>query len=153
MGMWTFFQDMYTWNLTSIFYWRSVILELPPIESETITVKFTDGERAFYSSLLLRSQAIFDGYVRNGTASRSLIQIFSLLQKLRQACDHLALTVAPRITDIKAISRKMPNPRTSESVKQDTCKHVPKNVSIACNDLMREKLSILIIFPFKSIWE
>ena len=53
---------------------------------------------AFFFSLfcdivLERSQSIFEGFLNSGTASKSWFAIFSLLQRLRQACDHVSLTV------------------------------------------------------------
>ena len=43
--------------------------------------------------MLERSQSVFDGFVKAGTASKSWLAIFSLLQRLRQSCDHVSLTV------------------------------------------------------------
>lgn len=43
--------------------------------------------------VLERSQTIFEGFLNAGTASKSWFAIFSLLQRLRQACDHVSLTV------------------------------------------------------------
>uniref|UniRef100_A0A7S1BPX1 Uncharacterized protein n=1 Tax=Corethron hystrix TaxID=216773 RepID=A0A7S1BPX1_9STRA len=68
------------------------ILQLPPVEATTITVRFTDSERLFYDELFSKSQAIFQGFLRSGTASKKWFSIFSLLQRLRQACNHVALT-------------------------------------------------------------
>lgn len=44
-------------------------------------------------SVLQRSQSVFEGFVKAGTASKSWFAIFSLLQRLRQSCDHVSLTV------------------------------------------------------------
>ena len=43
--------------------------------------------------MLERSQSVFEGFLNNGTAAKSWFAIFSLLQRLRQACDHVSLTV------------------------------------------------------------
>ena len=43
--------------------------------------------------MLERSQFIFEGFLNAGTATKSWFAIFSLLQRLRQACDHVSLTV------------------------------------------------------------
>ena len=43
--------------------------------------------------MLERSQSVFEGFINAGTASKSWFAIFSLLQRLRQACDHVSLTV------------------------------------------------------------
>lgn len=69
------------------------ILSLPPIEMKVVSVKLTDEERFFYSVLLSKSQSVFEGFIKSGTASKSWFAIFALLQRLRQSCDHLALTV------------------------------------------------------------
>jgi len=69
------------------------ILDLPPVETSVVTVKFTEPERAFYDALFEKSAAIFRGHLRAGTASKAWMSIFSLLQRLRQACDHVSLTV------------------------------------------------------------
>lgn len=69
------------------------ILILPDLSTKTISVCFTQPEREFYNALLHKSISVFDGFLRKGTASKSWFAIFSLLQKLRQACNHPALTV------------------------------------------------------------
>ncbi|KAL3775420.1 hypothetical protein ACHAWO_001434 [Cyclotella atomus] len=69
------------------------ILTLPPIESKIIQVNLSPPEREFYNALLQKSQSVFDGFVKSGTASKSWFAIFSLLQRLRQSCDHVSLTV------------------------------------------------------------
>ncbi len=78
---------------------RRSILSLPPIERKIVKVEFTNHERYFYNALLDKSQAVFEGFVAAGTASKSWFAIFSLLQRLRQACDHLSLTVKSQIQD------------------------------------------------------
>jgi len=73
------------------------ILTLPPVDTQVIQVTFSPSEQLFYQELLNRSQTVFDGFVRRGTASKSWFAIFSLLNRLRQACDHVALTVQNRL--------------------------------------------------------
>jgi DNA repair protein RAD5 len=73
------------------------ILTLPPIETKIIKVDLSESEREFYNAVLARSLQVFEGFVESGTAAKSYFQIFSLLQKLRQICDHIALTVRSRI--------------------------------------------------------
>jgi SNF2 family DNA or RNA helicase len=73
------------------------ILTLPPVETKIIKVDLSESEREFYNAVLARSLEVFDGFVDSGTAAKSYFQIFSLLQKLRQICDHIALTVRSRI--------------------------------------------------------
>lgn len=75
------------------------ILTLPPVETKTVTVHLTEPEREFYNALLEKSQDIFHGYIKNGTASKSWLAIFSLLARLRMACDHIALTVKSHIDE------------------------------------------------------
>jgi len=72
------------------------ILSLPPKDLKVIHVEFSESERSFYNAVLARSRALFDGFLDSGRANKSYVQIFSLLQRLRQACDHVALTVRPR---------------------------------------------------------
>jgi DNA repair protein RAD5 len=75
------------------------ILTLPPVETKIIKVDLTETEREFYNAVLARSLEIFGDFVDAGTAGRSYIQIFAMLTKLRQVCDHVALTVRRRIED------------------------------------------------------
>ena len=49
------------------------------------------------STVLERSQSVFEGFINAGTASKSWFAIFSLLQRLRQACDHVSLTVNKKL--------------------------------------------------------
>jgi SNF2 family DNA or RNA helicase len=72
------------------------LLKLPDIDFQTISVHFTERERSFYEALRTKSQSIFQMYVDAGVATKSWFQIFSLLQRLRQACDHMALTAPSR---------------------------------------------------------
>ncbi len=72
---------------------RNPILTLPPVDTKTIMVEFTNAERQFYDALHRKSLTLFEGFMRAGTASKSWLAIFSLLHRLRQTCDHVALTV------------------------------------------------------------
>ena len=72
------------------------ILSLPPIDHAIVNVQLSPAEREFYNALLERSQSVFDGLIKAG-ASKSWFAIFSLLQRLRQACDHVSLTVSKRL--------------------------------------------------------
>ena len=40
---------------------------------------------------------MFEGFISSGTASKSWFAIFSLLQRLRQACDHVSLTISKKL--------------------------------------------------------
>lgn len=64
-----------------------------------MSVELSPAEREFYNSLLQKSQTVFEGFIRDGTASKSWFAIFSLLNRLRQACDHVALTVKSHMED------------------------------------------------------
>ncbi len=75
------------------------ILTLPPIELKIVQVTFSDSEREFYNAVLARSLEVFDGFIKDGTAAKAYFQIFSLLSRLRQSCDHIALTVKSKIDD------------------------------------------------------
>ena len=75
------------------------ILTLPPIESKIVNVNLSDSEREFYNAVLARSLEVFDGFIKDGTAAKAYFQIFSLLSRLRQSCDHIALTVKSKIGD------------------------------------------------------
>ena len=106
---------------------RKPILTLPPIDSAVVSVILSRPEREFYNALLEKSQSVFERYVKAGTAAKSWFAIFSLLQRydnifvgeiilspelsnpdliflvvinrLRQACDHVSLTVKNRFDD------------------------------------------------------
>ena len=73
------------------------ILTLPPIDHQLVNVTLSPAEREFYNALLERSQSVFEGFISSGTASKSWFAIFSLLQRLRQACDHVSLTVSKKL--------------------------------------------------------
>lgn len=74
-------------------------MTLPPLETVTVHVELSTAEREFYNSLMQRSQEVFEGFLKDGTASKSWFQIFALLNRLRQACDHVALTVKSQMED------------------------------------------------------
>lgn len=72
-------------------------MTLPDIDTKIIPVQFTIAERQFYDALHRKSLNLFEGYIQSGTASKSWLAIFSLLQRLRQTCDHVALTIKSHI--------------------------------------------------------
>ena len=74
-------------------------MTLPPIDTKVIHVQFTQAERDFYNALLAKSIDIFEGFVQAGIAEKSWFAIFSLLARLRMACDHIALTVKSHINN------------------------------------------------------
>jgi DNA repair protein RAD5 len=71
----------------------------------TVSVELSPAEREFYNSLMLKSQAVFEGFLKDGTANKSWFAIFSLLNRLRQACDHVALTVKSQMEDDWSLAR------------------------------------------------
>jgi SNF2 family DNA or RNA helicase len=75
------------------------ILTLPPVETKVISVDLSDSEREFYDALLARSAELFDGFLDAGVATKSYFQILTLIVRLRQACDHISLTVRNRLED------------------------------------------------------
>jgi SNF2 family DNA or RNA helicase len=74
-----------------------LIITLPPVETKTIMVEFSPAERQFYDALFSKSLALFEGFIKKGSVSNSWLAIFSLLHRLRQTCDHVALTVKKHI--------------------------------------------------------
>lgn len=80
-------------------FYSEPILTLPPLETVTVHVELSTAEREFYNSLMQRSQEVFEGFLKDGTARKSWFQIFALLNRLRQACDHVALTVKSQMED------------------------------------------------------
>ena len=81
--------DSFASHIAAISY-SEPILTLPPTEVVTVNVELTVAEREFCNSLLQESQSVFEGYIKSGTASKSWFAIFSLLNRLRQACNHVA---------------------------------------------------------------
>lgn len=110
------FRIRLVFTYSSWFICRTPILTLPPLETKTIEVALSSPEKAFYAALLTKTQSIFDGFVRTGSATRSFLQIFALLQRLRQACNHPALTVKNRLdsTDM-SIKRNLSKPKLDDT--------------------------------------
>lgn len=75
------------------------ILTLPPMDAKVVKVQLSTPEREFYNALKSKSQSIFEGIVEQGSFTKSYFQIFALLNRLRQSCDHVALTVKGHIED------------------------------------------------------
>lgn len=95
------------------------ILSLPPIEMKVVSVELTDEERFFYSVLMSKSQSVFEGFIKSGTASKSWFAIFALLQRLRQSCDHLALTVKSRFDQNDMRQNSIFQSRSQSPAKED----------------------------------
>jgi SNF2 family DNA or RNA helicase len=100
---------------------------LPPTETITVNVEFSTAEREFYNSLLEKSQSVFEGFIKSGTASKSWMAIFSLLNRLRQTCDHVALTVKSHLDDDEwnpaSLEMSSPSKSTDKSPKRTPKKH------------------------------
>lgn len=75
------------------------ILLLPEKDIKTLRIELSASEREFYNAVLARSQTLFKGFIDTGKASTSYLQIFAMLQRLRQVCDHIGLTVQSRFND------------------------------------------------------
>lgn len=90
------------------------ILSLPPVETKIVEVGLTESEREFYNAVLARSLEVFDGFVEAGVASKSYFQILCLLQRLRQVCDHISLTVKSKIGDDEWNASIVQDPDTSD---------------------------------------
>jgi len=70
----------------------------------------------------MKSQDIFDGFIKQGTASKSWFAIFSLLHRLRMSCDHIALTVKSKVDE---------DEWDTADEKEDKCAEASQS---ACND-------------------
>lgn len=69
-------------------------VKLPPKIMNHVDLTFSLGEEEYYSTLLKKSIAEFNGYMKSRNAKRHYAQIFTLLLRLRQCCNHPYLTVA-----------------------------------------------------------
>jgi hypothetical protein len=76
--------------------------------------------------VLERSQFIFEGYLNAGTATKQWFAIFSLLQRLRQACDHVSLTIG-KMTETSEL--KCEDETVEPSLNGDANNVVDDNVS------------------------
>ncbi len=84
------------------------------------------------SLVLERSQSVFEGFLSAGTASKSWFAIFSLLQRLRQACDHVSLTVNRKLetSDTVRLKDKSEKEASSSNISDDGEDAVNDDVSI-----------------------
>ena len=108
------------------------ILTLPPIETKIIQVELSETEREFYNAVLARSLQVFEGFVESG--SKSYFQIFSLLQRLRQTCDHIALTVKSKIDDEEWMTSGQDE--TDQAAGSSTAKLSPKQQKAKSSDAL-----------------
>lgn len=98
-------------------------MTLPPVETKIISVDFSPAERHFYDALHEKSLSLFQGFIQAGTASKSWLAIFSLLHRLRQTCDHVALTVKAHLDDdewASNISQTQEGAKTKEAPRAST---------------------------------
>lgn len=112
------------------------ILSLPPVEAKTISVQLSQPEREFYDALLARSSELFDGFVDSGMAPKSYFQIFSLLVRLRQACDHISLTVRTRVESDDTSGL---NAEEDLTAKSELSKHGSSQEKISRDDALGSK--------------
>jgi DNA repair protein RAD5 len=116
---------------------RKPILVLPPVEASIVEVMLSPPERDFYNALLRKSQSMFDGIVQSGTVSKSYFAILSLIQRLRQACDHISLTVSSRVdSSYDAEDFKTDNDKSEK----ETCQSDMKVSGNKCNNLLDDKV-------------
>ncbi|WVQ98513.1 hypothetical protein IAU59_005639 [Kwoniella sp. CBS 9459] len=64
------------------------LLELPPKETEVVTLAFTDEERQIYTAIENRFQVRFNSYLRKGTVMKHYSIMLVMLMRLRQLTDH-----------------------------------------------------------------
>mmetsp|Transcript_30966 Transcript_30966/g.35596 ORF Transcript_30966/g.35596 Transcript_30966/m.35596 type:complete len:1263 (-) Transcript_30966:110-3898(-) len=115
-----------------------LILTLPAIDFKSVAVEFSPEERQFYEALYQKSFDIFKGFIRAGTASSSWLKIFSLLQRLRQTCSHVALTVKSQLDDGEWMSNINKDP-TKNSTNQNQEKIADFIDSSFLEDLLHQK--------------
>eukprot|EP00980_Cylindrotheca_fusiformis_P027844 scaffold22560_cov135-Cylindrotheca_fusiformis.AAC.55 len=101
-----------------------LILTLPPVETKTIMVEFSPAERQFYDALFTKSLSVFEGFIQKGNVSKSWLAIFSLLHRLRQTCDHVALTVRKHI-DKEEWDSNMSQLQQAEDKEKSTARSEP----------------------------
>ncbi|PCH44932.1 hypothetical protein WOLCODRAFT_145249 [Wolfiporia cocos MD-104 SS10] len=67
------------------------LIELPPKEVMLTRLQFTAEERDIYKMVEVKSQAIFNRFLRAGTVLKNYHQVLVLLLRLRQVCSHPCL--------------------------------------------------------------
>jgi SNF2 family DNA or RNA helicase len=118
------------------------ILTLPPVETAIVSVQLSPAEREFYSALKVMSQNIFEGLIESGTASNSWFAIFGLLNRLRQASCHIALTAK------KYINVEDWNPDAGDRQAKKAASPVKKPVPV--NDLVNEEFMESLLTKFRT---
>ncbi|OCF35283.1 hypothetical protein I316_02829 [Kwoniella heveanensis BCC8398] len=64
------------------------LLELPPKETEVVTLDFTDEERQIYTAIENRFKIRFNSYLKKGTVMKHYSIMLVMLMRLRQLTDH-----------------------------------------------------------------
>ena len=116
---------------------RKPILTLPPVETKVIDVHLTEAEREFYNALLAKSQDIFDGFIKEGTASKSWFAIFSLLHRLRMSCSHISLTVKSHVDEDEWNVASTSNGKDGDSAKASPTKKTTSGSKDSVDDAVR----------------
>ncbi|GBG30904.1 DNA repair protein RAD5B [Hondaea fermentalgiana] len=80
----------------------SIQHKLPEKHLEVLYVTLSEAERAFYNAIYSRSKAEFDGFVSSGSANTKYAAIFTLLLRMRQACDHPFLVLSSHAEEDRA---------------------------------------------------
>jgi len=73
--------------------------QLPPKHVQVVEIDLSENEQQFYSGLFKHSKAEFEGFVGTGSAGSKYAAIFTLLLRLRQACDHPYLALGKNRPD------------------------------------------------------
>jgi len=82
------------------------ILEIPPMKESIVRLKFTPQEQDIYDALFSRTKTQFDHYMRQGVVLNKYCEIFTLILRLRQACDHPILTLGRKRSE-KEMDREL----------------------------------------------
>jgi DNA repair protein RAD5 len=96
------------------------------VETKDIAIQFSPPEREFYDALHRKSLSLFEGFIQAGTASKSWLAIFSLLHRLRQTCDHVALTVKSHLDDEEWASQIAQGPDVTKKEATNTKDSIDK---------------------------
>ncbi|KZO98477.1 hypothetical protein CALVIDRAFT_24180 [Calocera viscosa TUFC12733] len=67
------------------------LIELPEKKVDTVVLDFCEEERAIYSMVEKKAQAVFNRFLRQGTVLKNYSHVFSLIMRLRQCACHPAL--------------------------------------------------------------
>lgn len=115
----------------------------------TVNVELSVAEREFYNSLLERSQTVFEGFIKSGIANKSWLAIFSLLNRLRQTCDHVALTVKSQLNDDEwnpdSLEITSPSKKAASPVARRTPKAASKDADALGEEVSLTACSCLFI--------